>query len=218
MIRPIHWLLDLIYPPKCPICGKLLAADEPEACKSCFLDLPINTVAPAAPEFVTQCAAPFRYEGSLRESLLRYKFGGKQHYALFYARYLAAAIEAQDWQIDLVTWVPVSRIRRRERGFDQAQVLARQTAKLLGLPFCRALKKTKNNERQSSITDPEKRRTNVHGVYKPVKLERFRGKRVLLIDDIMTTGATMSECAGTLRIAGAKTVFGAVAATAKKSG
>ena len=215
-LKPVKWLLDLIYPPKCVLCGRLLQKDEENACPRCLLELPILTVLLDGGDFYSACAAPFRYEGKLRESILRYKFGGKRHYAQFYAEYLAASIRAQlGGKFDLITWVPISRRRRRERGYDQARTLAELTAKRLGCPCVQTLKKTKHNRRQSGIDSDEARRANVKGVYRAVKPERFAGKRLLLIDDIITTGSTISECAFTLRRAGASGVAAAVTAAAR---
>lgn len=216
MNRALCWLLDLIYPPKCVICGRILRDGERDACKDCMLSLPICTFPVEGGEFLGNCAAPFRYEGDLRESILRFKFGGRQHYARFYAVYLAAAVrERLGTGFDLVTWVPISRRRRFERGYDQAEELARHTAKLLGLPCARTLKKIKNNRRQSGISDRDERKRNVRGVYRAHRPAHYRGKRILMIDDIITSGATLGECAFRLRLAGAASVDAAVAATAK---
>lgn len=213
----LSWLLDLVYPPKCAICGKLLKEDEKDACKHCMLELPVFTGEIRCGEFFEGCAAPFRYEGGLRESLLRYKFGGRQHYARFYAVYLAAAIrERFGEEYELISWVPISRRRRLERGYDQAQELAGRTALLLDKPCVRTLRKIKHNRRQSGISDPDERRGNVKNAYRAVRPDGFAGKTVLLIDDIITTGATLSECAGVLRTAGAAHVLAAVAATAAR--
>ena len=213
------WLLDLIYPPKCVLCGRLLKKNEEGACPRCLMELPILTQGLSGGDFYSAGAAPFRYEGTLRESILRYKFGGRQHYARFFADYLAAAISTHlSGQFDLVSWVPISRRRRFERGYDQARLLAEQTAIQLGMPCVQTLKKIRHNQRQSGIQDDAERRANVKGAYRAVHSERVQGKRVLLIDDIITTGATVSECAYTLRRVGAAgVVAGAVAAARPKS-
>ena len=215
MIRPVKWLLDLIYPPKCVICGKLLAPDETDVCKACVIDLPVNA-APVEPgEFYSACCAPFRYEGTLRASVLRFKFGGRVNYARFYADYLAASVQSQlSGEFDLITWVPISELRRMERGFDQTRLIARELGKRLGMTPIRTLRKFKHNQRQSRMADVSARRGNVKGVYRVVRKERFAGKRVLLIDDIVTTGATLSECSYMLRLGGAKRVVAAAVAKA----
>ena len=115
MIAPIKWLLDLIYPPKCVLCGRLLSEDEARVCKRCLMELPVNPLEVPDVEFVEHCVSPFVYRDTLRESLLRYKFGGRQHYADFYGLYMAACIRERLSVCDLISWVPISRRRRAAR-------------------------------------------------------------------------------------------------------
>ena len=120
-------------------------------------------------------------------------------------------------KFDLVTWVPVSRKRRRTRGYDQAELLCRETARELGMQPLLTLEKCTDNRAQSSLSGAEERFENAKGAYRAVQPERFAGKRVLLIDDIVTTGATMSECARVLRKAGAAEVVCAALATPRET-
>ena len=114
---------------------------------------------------------------------------------------------------DVITWVPVSRKRRRARGYDQVELLAKAVGPELGIPVEPLLEKFRDNRANSGLKTPAERRANVLGVYKVIEPERLHGKRVLLLDDIVTTGATASECARVLLTAGAEEViFAAVAA------
>jgi predicted amidophosphoribosyltransferase len=114
---------------------------------------------------------------------------------------------------DCISWVPVSKKRLRKRGYDQVELIAKVAAEALGLPLVSTLYKFRDTPPQSSIRDFAKRRANVLGAYKPIAPETVSGKRVLLLDDVVTTGATASECARVLLTAGAKDVsFAAVAA------
>ena len=116
-------------------------------------------------------------------------------------------------EADMITWVPISAKRLRKRGYDQVQLLARAVGPELGIPVEPLLEKIRDNRANSGLKTPAERRANVLGVYKAVGQEHFRGKRVLLLDDIVTTGATASECARVLLTAGAEEViFAAVAA------
>ena len=115
-------------------------------------------------------------------------------------------------EYDLVTWVPLSRRRLRERGYDQARLLAKATAKELGLPLTPTLHKQRNTQPQSGTGDAAKRRANITGAYRMKRGADVAGKRVLLIDDIVTTGATLSECARVLGKAGAEQVVCATVA------
>ena len=102
------------------------------------------------------------------------------------------------------TGVPVSAKRRRSRGYDQTELLAHAVARELELPCTQTLQKIRHNPAQSSQRDAAARRANVLGAYRAVSPERFAGRSVLLIDDILTTGATLSECSRVLLTAGAK--------------
>lgn len=204
---------NLLFPPKCVWCGEII--DKGDECGRCRAELPVRTGKLTTKEFYSAVAAPFRYEGRVRESILRMKFRRKQSYCSVYARYISDTIKEElSGQFDLVSFVPVSDKRARERGFDQSELIASETARVLDVPFARTLRKVRDNPRQSTLRDEAARRANVSNCYKCVS--EVRGARILLIDDIITTGATMSECARELRMAGAEDVIAAAAAIAKK--
>ena len=117
-------------------------------------------------------------------------------------------------EFDLVTWVPISRLRRFRRGYDQGELLARALSRELDICCLPALKKIRHNRRQSGIVGQAERRANVLGAYRPVNADRICGMRILLVDDILTTGATLGECARELLTAGAKEIHCAVVASA----
>ncbi len=214
MIRPLEALLDLLFPRKCAFCHRLLEKDERGACNACAKLLLHMDAQEKTGEFFSACAAALPYEEPVRGSIRRYKFSGRREYAAVYAPILAACIrERLDGKFDAVTWVPVSAKRLRKRGYDQAELLARETAALLGAPVFRMLRKRRDNPAQSTLP-ADRRRANVLGVYEPVSPEAFSGKRVLLIDDVVTTGATLSECSRVLRTAGAGDVVCAAFAAA----
>ena len=149
----------------------------------------------------------------MRESLLRYKFGGATGYAKVYGRLVAETVRTElPGAYDIITWVPLSRKRLRERGYDQARLLAKVTAKALGMPLTPTLYKQRNTQPQSGTGDAAKRRANITGAYRMKKGADVTGKRVLLIDDIVTTGSTLLECARVLGKAGAEQVVCATVA------
>lgn len=219
MIRKLwRWVLDLLYPPKCVLCQRLLQPAERDLCAQCAGSLLINTAPVKGIPLCKQCIAPLNYQDAIRESLLRFKFSGKQNYAVFYGTQIADAVKAAGGDAaELITWVPISKKRLRERGFDQAQLLAQTVAAQLGLRAVKTLKKIRNNRRQSGLKDAAERRGNVRGAYRIYRPQRVRGKHVLLVDDIVTTGATLSECTAVLLAAGAADVCCAAAATAHKT-
>ncbi len=208
--------LDLLYPPKCPFCGKV--QETRGICPACRKALPwtegdqgLKTL-PGG----TVCAAPLWYEDLAREGLLRFKFQGASAAAEPLGELIAqCAAERFSGEFDVVTWVPVSRRRLRKRGYDQARLLAEGACRVWGVKPERLLRKTLDNPAQSGLQEAAARRANVLGVYE-AEAEKLRGRRVLLVDDICTTGATLAECARTLRDAGAERVVCAAAALTRE--
>ena len=117
---------------------------------------------------------------------------------------------------DVLTWVPISRLRKFRRGYDQVELIAKAVGRELGMVPVPTLQKVRHNRPQSGIPGAEKRRANVLGAYREVSREQIVGKRVLLLDDILTTGATAGEAARVLLTAGAKEVHCAAVAAARK--
>ena len=136
-------------------------------------------------------------------------------YADCYGRLMASCIrEHLNGRFDLITWVPLSTKRAKARGYDQAMLLALAVALELDDVAVETLVKTTHIQAQSTITDKEMRRANVSGVYELRDKELINGKRILLIDDIITTGSTLAECARVLLMGGAESVVCATLARA----
>ena len=210
-------LLDLFVPPKCPFCGKVL--DHAGICPACEKALPWTEEGAGLRELPggLQCAAPLWYEGKVREGLLRFKFQGARAAAGPLGELVArCAAERFSGAFDVVTWVPVSRRRLRSRGYDQARLLAESACRLWEVRPEQLLQKITDNPAQSGLTEEAARRANVLGVYGAAEPERIQGDRILLVDDICTTGATLAECARTLRDAGAADVMCVCAALARR--
>lgn len=207
-------LKELVFPRKCVFCGEILNRNESGICRSCRSVLPEYNEERFLPGLDGYCAVWY-YEGAVRESLLRFKFHNRQDFAQAYGPELALRIMRQFPDMDVLTWVPVSKKRLRERGYDQAELLAKAAAKELGIPAVRLLEKTRDNAAQSGLADARERKDNVQGVYQVHPDGRIAGKRVILIDDILTTGSTAGECARTLRQAGADQVYLAVVASGR---
>lgn len=204
-------LLDLFFPPKCPICGQPGPADTPcPRCRQADFWLPPEQAVFPGRDFRC-CVCAGWYRDDLRASLLRYKFSGRRGYAKVYGPLLAEAIRPHlTGHYDLISWVPVSRQTLKKRGYDQAQLLAQAAGRVWGVRPERLLEKVRDNPAQSGLEGAEARQENVRNVYQA--LPAAAGKRILLIDDICTTGATLSECARVLTQAGAAGVVCAAAA------
>ena len=213
-------LLDLLYPPKCPFCGRVVDRGDPIPCPKCRDTLP--WVEPgdvcAPPEGCNVCLSPLWYRDLAREAVRRYKFGGGQNHAAVLGTLMAQCLrERWDGPADFITWAPLSARRLRERGYDQSKLLAKLTAQELELPLLGMLDKVRDIPPQSDIQEDAKRRANVLGAYRLRKDAKPEGMNLLLVDDVVTSGSTLSECARLLAGGGAKTVVCATLAQARKN-
>lgn len=210
-------VLDLLFPPKCPFCGKLV--DKEGICPKCEKALPWT----AGKDVVRQesgglcCAAPLWYEGLAREGILQFKFHGAASARPFGELIARCAAEELSGRFDTVTWVPVSKKRLRERGFDQARLLAEAACRLWDTKPVQLLTKSMDNPRQSGVAGGAARRANVLGVYEIMRNADVKGRRILLIDDVCTSGATMKECIRVLLDAGAESVVCAALAHTRET-
>ncbi len=210
----IRQLLEWLFPRKCVLCRSFLGKDETDLCRKCRVDQPEYHYGRKKVPHVRDLTAVWMYEGNVRRSLHRYKFGGVRQYAAVYGRLLAMRIDRDLPRADLLTWVPVSAKRLRSRGYDQVELLAKAVSPELQIPAEPLLVKFRDNRANSDLKSPAERRANVLGVYRAADPALLRGKRVLLLDDIVTTGATASECARVLLTAGAEEVYFAAVAAA----
>lgn len=218
---------DLIFPRRCPFCGKVSAGG---VCAQCAVSLP-RVGAGACPrcgrekEYCVcgrhdfafdRCASPFYYEGAAKKGVLRLKFLGREDSAAAFAACAAetARREYADERFSCVTCVPLSRSERRRRGYNQSERLARRTARELGIKYADTLTKPRDIKPQRTCGADE-RWSNVSGAF--AAKGAVHGT-VLLIDDIVTTGATLSECAAALRGAGAQRICCLTAVCVKYSG
>ena len=209
-------MMGLLFPRKCILCRRLLRREEPDLCADCRRDVEQYTSGKRKFQFLDSMTAVWYYEENIRRSIVRYKFYGARHLARNFGRVLAMRVLQEDLEHDLITWVPVSRWRKFRRGYDQVELLARSVGRELGCRPVRCLKKIRNNQKQSNLRDAAQRRANVLGVYRVTDPKTVVGKKILLLDDVLTTGATAGECARVLLTAGAKEVHCAVLAAARK--
>ncbi len=198
-------LLGVFFPRKCPFCGKLTG--KTLLCESCGAALPRCEEIRQGADF-GRCTAPLYYEGPVRDAILAFKFKAKLGGLDAFGRLMAqTAAERYSGEFDAITWVPVSKKRLKKRGFDQARYLTASMCVDWHVAPLETLRKVTDNPPQSGLDDAAARRANVLGVYEAVSPEQFAGKRLLLVDDICTTGATLGECARVLKAAGAAEVL-----------
>ncbi len=211
--------LDLLFPPRCVGCGR----GGVFLCDVCVAALP-----PAAPPRCPRCWQPgaddcldcrrappafdglrsaFVYEGTARELVHAFKFRAMTALAGPMASLMAEAVRRHELRVDLVAPVPLSGLKQRLRGYNQAEALARVLARKLDLPLqSRALVRRRHAPPQTRSADVEARRRNVADAF-VCREQGIAGRRVLLVDDVTTTGATLDACASALKAAGARSVW-----------
>ena len=216
-MKIVNWLTAWLFPEKCVLCGRILEKDALDLCHKCRVEAPECGVSRIKYPFIDTWTALWYYQDHVRRSILRFKFHGRRNYAAAYARMLGMRLMKEDGvQFDCITWVPISDKRKKKRGYDQGQLLAEKLSQELQIPMQSTLKKIRNNPPQSGIVGQAHRKANVMGVYVATQPQALAGKRILLLDDILTTGATAGECARILLTAGAKEVHLAVVAAANQ--
>ncbi|HEY5093735.1 MAG TPA: phosphoribosyltransferase family protein [Candidatus Eremiobacteraceae bacterium] len=188
------WLFDFVAPARCAACeahGAAICA----SCANAFADLAPVTRAPRDGAPTVIALGP--YAGRLARAVRTIKFGGRRAAALHLGAQLAATLSAP---ADIVTAVPLHASRMRERGFNQAALIAGAIAKSLALPLLSdALRRTVNTRAQSTLA-LDQRRSNMLRAFAPgPQAERLWDQRVLLVDDVVTTGATLAACAAAIR-------------------
>jgi len=194
-------LLDALFPyiPKCVGCGVEKGAQD-SICPKCAAELTVlaagNAEAMCFPAY-----SLFWYDGIAARIVRGYKYSDKRWLSIFIGSRMAGAAQEMGG-FDAVCHVPLHEKRRKMRGFDQAELLARHIAQELGIPFIVGAARTRNTRTQTKL-NREQRRENMQGAFAPAA--RLFG-RVLLIDDVLTTGATAAACAQTLLCAGADSV------------
>jgi ComF family protein len=197
-------LLDLLYPPRCVVCRE---PGRERFCAACR-----HSIEPAEPPVVPGSplagfACVGIYAGPLRDAVLRLKFGDRRGLAVDLGSLLAARLEQRrdEWQPDGLVPVPIHPQRRRERGYNQAELLAAAMGERCGLPVRLAIERVKDTPPQVGQNRAERLR-NVRDAFRP-RGDVGPGRCPVLIDDVQTTGATLEAAAPALRSAGANVVF-----------
>ena len=228
---------SLLYPPVCTICAAIVGADD-YLCAECE-----EKTTRIVPPFCGRCSEPFegaitgtficancshrtihfdaavaayRSRGIVRQIVHDFKYGRQIHLRYLVTRWLAAALDdprLRGRRFDVIIPVPLHPARKRERGFNQASLLAELLSAEISIQSKPLLERIRYTTTQTAL-DRTERMENLHNAFRLRKNANVRGLHVLLIDDVLTTGSTLNECAHVLKSAGAISVHAATAARA----
>lgn len=219
-------LQELLFPSRCPGCGRrgVLICDDcleqvpwlgTDVCPCCALPRRSGWICSACrvdPDALDGARAACRVDGLVRKAIHELKYRGARTRAPLLASLLAGVIEDRPLQLDLLVPVPLASRRQRERGFNQAELIASALGQRLAVPVAAdVLHRTRHTRPQVGQTS-EQRRTNLAGAFACPSPDRIAGRRIGLVDDVLTTGSTLRGCAEELRAAGAVRVYGLVIA------
>lgn len=233
--NPFRGLVSLFYPPFCAACSGAVTAGE-SLCPACAA-----TASRIQPPFCAKCSQPFtgaitdtftcancedrvlhfdaaisayRSRGVVRKVMHDFKYGRRLHLRNLLGHWLAQALDdprLAGRRFDFIVPVPLHPARKRERGFNQAELLARALSGQTGLMVRDVLQRTRYTTTQTQF-DRTERMENLKGAFRLRRRCDVQDSRMLLIDDVLTTGSTLSECASVLKQAGALSVHAATAA------
>lgn len=190
--------ITLIKQPACLKCGKKLEDDAQEYCSDCMRK---NHV-------FDRGVAVFSYTDAMKKSMYAFKYNNRREYAGFYAECALKSYERyfRLWKPEVIVPVPLHKVRYRRRGYNQAEIFANELSRLSGIPVDnRLLMRVKNTRPQKELDDKER----VHNLNNAFQImgDSVKYRRVLLTDDIYTTGTTIDECAGVLKAGGVSNVY-----------
>jgi predicted amidophosphoribosyltransferase len=210
-VKVLAPLLGVLFPARCVGCGAAPAALCP-GCLARARPAPVAGADAAPPPGLDWWVAAFAYDGAVREALARVKYRNARSALPGLAAVLADRLRGPAaGPVDVVTWAPTTAARRRQRGFDQAEHLARAVGPALGVPVRGCLAR-RAGAAQTGRSAGERRRGPVFTVRAGAGAGAVAGRRVLLVDDVATTGATLVAAARALRAAGAEAVGAATVA------
>lgn len=224
--------LDLLFPPKtnCLLCGK--AIKEGKICFECENKLPFiignrcsvcgkpirdGDRCPDCMEInhvFNRSVSPFEYDETIKSLIARFKYYKERNLAEFFAEYMYRCIQEAGIEFDVIVPVPLHRTKLDQRGYNQSELLARELSYRFDIMMSKPLRRIRNTKSQTEL-NREERMKNLNGAFKVVYGDVVKDKVVLLVDDVLTTGSTLDECAKVLKESGAKDVFAATIATGR---
>ncbi len=212
MDRVKELLLSLAAPPphRCYLCEREWPAAEDGLCDACreSLKLAIN---PAPPQGLDGLSAGLKYCDELGAVFYRFKKKERTDYTPFLAQFISIP---EEWHAEMLLPVPLHWWREYRRTYNQSYLLSQYVSSRYGIPICRELLvRTRSTPQQKELYEKD-RRTNLKGAFRAAP--ECKGRSIVLIDDVITTGSTLSECARTLKKAGAYRVYAACVACTQR--
>lgn len=199
MLKSVTTLLYSLS--RCPVCKT-----RPSSAKGCCAVCAAALFSPRITDFELTLG---HYEGRLERAVRAFKFHGVTRLGVLFGEAMADAVRESAWQVDFICPMPLHTRRRLERGYNQSALITQTVARRLGVSHRHAVKRVRATQQQARLSRRE-RQQNVSGAFRAAPL---KGERVLLVDDVMTSGATLTECSLELLEAGASQVYIAAVAT-----
>ncbi len=186
-------LSTLLYPKRCPFCRKIIENNE-YACKECIDNMPQFSIIRGI-HGGHRCVSSLPYVDNYKKALLAFKFRDKIRYSKQFAQIMLQEVNRsyEDMVFDCVTYVPMHEKDEKKRGYNQCELLSKELSALLKTPYIGTLEKIKRTKPQHKLP-VSKRLKNLKGAFRIVDKNSVKGKTVLLIDDVITTGSTLNEC------------------------
>lgn len=224
-------LLDLLFPPRCvnckrvtgALCAKCSSAIQPltaSICPCCgrapYAGQDICPECQAHPLTITQIRSATWHEGAAREAIHALKYKRRRDTVAPLSKFLAGQLVGSHLEFDLITSVPLYSARQSERGYNQAELLAQETARLTHTTYLPVLARTRATADQIGL-NAAARRVNVQDAFRAIQ-PSLSNKTIVLVDDVCTTGATLDACAQALFAAGAQAVYGLAVARPRWTG
>ena len=208
MNRAAAYIADIVLPNRCPCCGRFIKWDK-LLCGECIEALPVyDSGGEEPPEGCSAAVSAYIYDGAAKKGVLAIKEGHGRNMAVWAAEVLAGRLEGCG--AELIASVPMLRKAKAERGCDHARVIAKALSARMGIPYDGTLLMRKGDDILQHELKAYQRRDNAEAIYFEGRHPNdIRGKHILLIDDIHTTGATLSACAKILKALGAAEVIAA---------
>ncbi len=179
---------------RCKICSKPLVTSR-DICLECIEDLKV----------FNRVFSPYEYKGELKKVIKDYKYNNKPYYYKMLGELLYQYMEEVDLDIDIITFVPMHKNKKRRRGYNQSELLGKYIGYKLNIPCEKLIERVVDTVPQNKLKK-EERKKNLKNTFQPLK--NLRNKNILIVDDVYTTGTTINECSKSLIKADSENVYG----------